>query len=154
MNDSPLALHDTIVQPEWIDYNGHMNEARYMEVFGETSTTFYNYIGIDEAYRQRTHCSVFAIEAHIYYLHESKLAEKLHVTTQLLNHDKGRIYLFHRMYQTESQQLAATFELMSVYVNLLERKIALFPFEIHEKLRQILALHSQLVQPKNGRIRF
>jgi len=31
MIDSPLALRATIVQPDWIDYNGHMNKACYTD---------------------------------------------------------------------------------------------------------------------------
>ena len=34
----PLALHRAQVLPEWVDYNGHAHESRYLQVFGDAST--------------------------------------------------------------------------------------------------------------------
>ncbi|MCL4135802.1 UNVERIFIED_CONTAM: hypothetical protein GTU68_015724, partial [Idotea baltica] len=33
----PLALHSATVLPEWVDYNGHMTEFRYLHVFGDAT---------------------------------------------------------------------------------------------------------------------
>src|SRR5690242_3732989 len=33
----PLSLFETRVAPEWIDYNGHMTESRYLQVFADSS---------------------------------------------------------------------------------------------------------------------
>src|ERR1700727_1661748 len=35
--DGRLDLREVIVSPEWIDYNGHMTEYRYLEVFADTT---------------------------------------------------------------------------------------------------------------------
>jgi len=34
----PLRVLGTYVRPEWIDYNGHMSESRYLQVFGDGAT--------------------------------------------------------------------------------------------------------------------
>jgi carnitine 3-dehydrogenase len=34
----PSVLYSDVVQPDWIDYNGHMNESRYLEAFGNATT--------------------------------------------------------------------------------------------------------------------
>ena len=47
----PLALHTAQVAPDWVDYNGHAHESRYLQVFGDASDALYDYLGIDEAYR-------------------------------------------------------------------------------------------------------
>ena len=35
--ETPLTLYTDIVRPEWIDYNGHMNDADYMRAFSLTT---------------------------------------------------------------------------------------------------------------------
>ena len=46
----PLALHAAQVAPEWVDYNGHAHESRYLQVFGDASDALFAYLGIDAAY--------------------------------------------------------------------------------------------------------
>ena len=59
---APLVLHRATVLPEWVDYNGHMNEAFYVLVFGHATDAFYDYIGLDDATRRATGRSVKALE--------------------------------------------------------------------------------------------
>src|SRR5471032_1847823 len=46
-----LTRIDTRVRPEWVDYNGHMTDYRYLQVFGEATEALYRRVGIDAAYR-------------------------------------------------------------------------------------------------------
>ncbi len=75
----PLDLYRVSVKPEWIDYNGHMNEAYYVLVFGLTTDAFLDLIGMDAAYRERTHTSLYTVEGHIAYLQEVPLGTSLRV---------------------------------------------------------------------------
>ena len=45
----PLRLHTARVLPEWVDYNGHAHESRYLQVFGDASDALLRYVGIDAA---------------------------------------------------------------------------------------------------------
>src|SRR5690348_11735136 len=38
--DGRLRLHEVLVEPAWIDYNGHMTEYRYLEVMADTTDAF------------------------------------------------------------------------------------------------------------------
>ena len=51
----PLKLYECPVDPNWIDYNGHMTEASYLTAFGDASDVLFRYVGIDEAYRAAGH---------------------------------------------------------------------------------------------------
>src|SRR5512147_3221105 len=95
---APLDLHREPVRPEWIDYNGHMNVAYYVLAFDHATDTFFDFLGLDEAYRTRTGASLFALESHIVYKAELKEGEPLRVTTQLLDCDDKRLHFFHAMY--------------------------------------------------------
>ena len=48
----PLRVHGTRVRPEWIDYNGHMTESRYLQVFSDAMDALYRRVGVDEHYRK------------------------------------------------------------------------------------------------------
>ena len=59
----PLALHRAQVVPEWVDYNGHAHESRYLQVFGDASDALFAYVGIDAEYLARG--SYFTVETHL-----------------------------------------------------------------------------------------
>ncbi len=48
-----LPRYDTVVRPEWIDYNGHMSDFIYGHVFGQAMDALYRRVGLDEAYRNK-----------------------------------------------------------------------------------------------------
>ena len=48
----PLRLVETQVRPEWVDYNGHMTDSRYLQVFGDATDALFRRVGVDDAYRR------------------------------------------------------------------------------------------------------
>ena len=84
------------VEPEWVDYNGHMTEAAYLTAAGWASDALFRYIGDDEAYRAGGH-SFYTVETHIHYLREVDVHEPLRFTTQVLGVDAKRVHLVHAM---------------------------------------------------------
>src|SRR5271155_5982260 len=59
------------VRPEWIDYNGHMTDSRYLQVFGDAMDVLYRQVGVDEAYRA-SGSMFFTVEKHNTYHAELK----------------------------------------------------------------------------------
>ena len=51
---APLDLYATAVASDWIDYNGHMNDAAYALVFSRSVDALMDRIGLDAAARKRT----------------------------------------------------------------------------------------------------
>ncbi len=92
----PLRLFETRVAPEWIDYNGHMTESRYLQVFADSSDALLLFLGIDEAYHRRRG-SYFTVETHLMHLKEVKALEPIHTTTQILSADDKRLHVFQTM---------------------------------------------------------
>src|ERR1700691_3261835 len=45
-----LRLVEVEVRPEWIDYNGHMTDSRYLQVFGDATDALLRAVGVDDAY--------------------------------------------------------------------------------------------------------
>lgn len=114
---APLEIFDTRVEPEWVDYNGHMTEAAYLTAAGWASDALFRYIGDDEAYRADGH-SFYTVETHVHYLLEISVHEPLHFTTQILGADAKRMHLFHSMHHGDSGKLLCTVEQMLVHVDM------------------------------------
>ena len=97
MMKAPLSLFKTKVKPEWIDYNGHVNDTEYMRVFSLTLDAFLDYVDIGVAYVKRAKCGVYTAEGHLSYLREIKADADLICTTQLLGFDTKRFRLFNQL---------------------------------------------------------
>ncbi len=146
----PLALHGEPVRPEWVDYNGHMHEAYYVLVFGNATDAFYDHIGMDQAYRERTETSVYTLEAHINFLDEVGEGTALAVTTQVLGLDDKRLHLFHTMRRGDDGRLVATYELMALHVDMAGPCAAPFAAAILARLRDIETAHAELPAPEQA----
>ena len=151
--DAPLSLHRDTVRPDWIDFNGLMNVAYYVLAFDGATDKFFDWLGLDAAYRTATNCSTFALEQHILYLREVKEGDPLRFTTQLIDHDAKRIHYFHCMYHEREGYLAATTEIVSKHIDLgLRRSAPLVP--PHDaRLVELAAAHVRLPRPEQlGRV--
>src|SRR5690625_5707805 len=77
------------VKADWVDYNGHMNDAEYARVFSLAVEQLMNKLGIDESFRNTYDYSIFTLETHICYLAEAHERETLQTTVQLLEDRKS-----------------------------------------------------------------
>ena len=145
--DAPLQLHQTSVQPEWVDYNGHMSESCYLLVFGDISDAFFRFVGIDESYRDVGGHSFYTVETHLHNLREVALAAPLRLTLQLLDLDDKRVHLFHAMHHGDTGDLLATAEQMLVHVDMQQGRAAPILPPIQQHLQAILQAHAALPRP-------
>jgi carnitine 3-dehydrogenase len=146
-----LRLLDTVVRPEWVDYNRHMSDFRYGQVFGEAMDALLRRVGVDEAYRD-TGRMYYAVENHVAHLGEAKSGEPLYVTTQLLGVDDKRLHVFHRMHRGRDDRQIATAEQMYLHVDTAAAKAAPADASVRARLEAIRGGHSGLpVPPEAGR---
>lgn len=146
----PAVTHRARVRPEWLDYNGHMNEAFYLVVFGEATDGFMASLGWDAAYRERTRHTIYTAQTHITYLREANLGQDLAVTTQVLDLDAKRVHLFHAMWREGTDLLLATDEIMTLSVDLGTRKVAPWPVDLQAALDGVFAQHRALPRPEQA----
>jgi acyl-CoA thioester hydrolase len=148
--DALLRLHRDKVRPEWLDYNGHMNEAFYLLVFSQATDAFMDHIALDDASRRRTNSSIYTLETHISYLQEVGRWAPVEVATQLLDLDDKRFHLFHVLHHGETGARLATTEMMLLNVDMAGPKAAPFRPEVRARLDQIFAAQKDLPQPKEA----
>lgn len=143
---APLSLYRTPVEPDWVDYNGHMTEAAYLTAAGWASDALFRYIGDDEAYRAAGH-SFYTVETHIHYLLEVAVHEPISFTTQLLGVDAKRVHLVHSMHHGDTGALLCTVEQMLVHVDMhAGRSVAILP-HVAAALAAIARAHAPLPRP-------
>jgi acyl-CoA thioester hydrolase len=143
-----FVRHVEPVRPEWIDYNGHMNVAYYVVVFDNATDALFDALGFDAAWRARTGRSFFAVEGHIRYLGETKLGQNLAVESRLLAVDAKRIHYFHTMRVEGADAIAATFECLSLHVDMATRRSAKFSAEDLARAQAAVAAQSALPPPE------
>ncbi|WP_104662993.1 carnitine 3-dehydrogenase [Ensifer adhaerens] len=145
----PLRILDTKVSAAWVDYNGHMTEHRYLQVFGDTSDGVLRLIGVDLEYVRDGH-SYYTVETHIRNLGEAKLGEALYSTCQILSSDEKRLHIFSTIYNAATNEAVATAEQMMLHVDSKAGKAVAAPETVLGKLRAITEAHAQLPTPEGA----
>ncbi len=143
---APLRLYRTAVEPDWVDYNGHMTEAAYLTAAGWASDALFRYVGDDEAYRAAGH-SFYTVETHIHYLLEVDVHEPIEFTTQLLGVDQKRMHLVHEMHHGDTGALLASVEQMLVHVDMVAGRSAPILPGVAAALHAIADAHADLPVP-------
>ena len=140
----PVTASRQIPQ-SWTDYNGHMNEAHYLEAAAAATDRFMEMIGADADYVASGR-SYFTVENHLCYLDELKAGEHLTITTQVLQGEGKKMKLFHFMRNGDGA-LAATMETLLLHVDLGTRASSLPSAEVEEKLSAFAKTHASLPVP-------
>jgi acyl-CoA thioester hydrolase len=117
------------VAGDWIDVNGHMNVANYLQAFDKAVVHLRQKFGVTEDY-VRAGRSTFAVECHMTYQQELRLGDPYCITAQVLAYNSTGIHQFNRMYHANEHFLAATAESMTLHVDLGERRVVPWPDEI------------------------
>jgi carnitine 3-dehydrogenase len=143
----PLRLIEAKVSPAWVDYNGHMTEHRYLQVFGDTSDALLRLIGVDLAYVEAGQ-SYYTVETHIRHLGEAKLGQAIHATCRILSVDEKRLHLFHTLYDTATDEALATAEHMLLHVDSKAGKAVPAPAAVLDKTMAIANAHAALALPE------
>lgn len=146
-SDAPLRLVQTQVRPEWVDYNGHMTDSRYLQVFGDATDALFRRVGVDDAYR-KTGRAMYTVETHVTHLAEAKVLEELYVLTQLLSLDEKRVHLFHQLRRNRDDVVVATAEQIYLHVNTAAGKAAPMDSQVYSSLDAIRAAHARLPLPE------
>lgn len=150
--DTPFDRFTDRIKPEWTDYNGHMNVAYYLVVFDNATDSFYDWLGLDRAYRQQSNCSTFTLEGHITYDRELLEGDPVRVTSRLIDFDAKRLHYFHEMYHAEQGYLAATNELLGIHIDMGIRRSSPMPDRMLQRLEMVKQAHAKLPPaPQIGR---
>jgi acyl-CoA thioester hydrolase len=146
----PAAFLSSVmhIEPQWIDYNGHLNMAYYNVMFDRAIDELWSTLGIGPAYLRERHCSTFIAECHVRYLREIHLGDPVQISIILVAADEKRLHTFEEMRHARDGWLSATSEGMSMHIDMTARKVAPFPPDISARIDALAATHAAIPRPE------
>ena len=150
LTTGPLHLLDAVVLPEWVDYNGHMNDACYAIAFSRAIDALMEQIGLGEAGRRESGYTIYTLSMLIRYLNEVKEGAPLKIAGQILEADAKRIRMWLTMtHGTEGTQLATSEQLL-LCVDQSGPKAAAFPDGVRQAVEVLTIAHAGLPVPADA----
>jgi carnitine 3-dehydrogenase len=146
-NPAQPLVRATRVDPSWVDYNGHMTEARYLHVFAEATDGLLLQLGLDSDYLGRG-ASAYTVETHLRHLREVAGLEPLRVETQILGADEKRLHVFHTMTHGTGGQTLATAEQMLLHVDTDEGRASAWREPVAGRLGSVAQAQAGLPAPE------
>ena len=145
---APFVSSVMRVEPDWIDYNDHLNMAYYHVLFDRAFDEVLRLIGADPDYVRRERRSYYTAEAHVRYLRELHAGDCVCATIQLLGHDLKRLHYFEQLFHATEGWMAATLESIALHVDMDSKKTTPAPTLVAARLAEMRASHSLLPIPE------
>ena len=121
-----MILKTEKVIKEYTDYNNHLNVAYYVRIFDIAADVMLDNFNMGGESAKKDKKTTFVAEMHTIYNQEVKLGEEVETHVTYVDHDKKRIHYKLSMFHKEKKYLAATNEVLSLYVDLNKRKVVEF----------------------------
>ena len=121
-----MLLKTEKIIKEWTDYNGHLNVAFYVHVFDIAADIMLDSFKMGGQSAKQDKKTTFVAEMYTAYKQEVRLEEEVETHLTYVDHDKKRIHYRLSMFHKEKKYLAATNEVLSLYVDLNQRKVVEF----------------------------
>jgi carnitine 3-dehydrogenase len=145
----PLSLPVRSVSPEWVDYNGHVHESRYLELFADATDALLGTIGVDSGYLAGGG-SYFTVETHLSHLRQLEAGDRVYVTTQVVDSDEKRLHVFHVLLRDGESDPLATAEQMLLHVDTGSGRAAPSREPVRARVAEVTRLHAALPRPERA----
>jgi acyl-CoA thioester hydrolase len=143
----PLRSTVRRVKPEWIDYNGHMNVAYYVLAIDQAMDDIFDELGMGVALVRERRMGPMALVNQIHYLDELLEGQEFVCDLQVLDADHKRMHYVVTMHHLSKGTVAATFEGLSINVDLEKRRSTPYPEDIRRRLEALRTAHAALPRP-------
>jgi acyl-CoA thioester hydrolase len=145
---APFVSSVMQIEPQWIDYNGHLNMAYYNVMMDRAIDELWLQLGIGPAYKKERHGSTFTAECHVRYLREIHLGDPVQVTVYLLAADEKRLHTFEELRHAGEGWISATSENISLHIDMASRNVAPLPPDVRARIAEIADIHAAVPRPE------
>jgi acyl-CoA thioester hydrolase len=145
---APFLASVMQIEPQWIDYNGHLNMAYYNVMFDRAIDELWAKLGIGPGYMKTRGGSTFTAECHVRYLREIHLGDPVQISILLVGADEKRLHTFEELRHAGEGWLSATSENMTIHIDMTARKTAPFPPDIRARIATLANAHAVLPRPE------
>src|ERR1700716_2074768 len=147
LRPEPFLASVMQIEPQWIDYNGHLNMAYYNVMFDRAIDELWLKLGIGPGYMRERQGSTFTAECHVRYLREIHRGDPVQVSILLVGADEKRLHTFEELRHATEGWLSATSENMPIHIDMTARKTAPFPPDIRARVQALADAHSAIARP-------
>jgi acyl-CoA thioester hydrolase len=144
----PYARYRTEVLQEWIDYNGHLNDAGYAVVLSEANEALLAHLGLSEAYQMDTGRAMYTVESHIRYLAEARRGDVIEAASLLVSADAKRMRV-HTLLRRGDGVAIATGEYLYLHVDQAVGGVTAMPPDRWAAVDALLSAHASLERPEH-----
>ena len=148
LKPEPFRSSTMQIEPQWIDYNGHLNMAYYNVMFDRAIDEFWLELGIGPTYKKERHGSTFTAECHVRYLREIHLGDPVQILVWLLEADDKRLHTFEELRHATEGWLSATSENMSLHMDMNARRLRRFRPTSSSASQAVAKTHGTLPRPE------
>ena len=113
----PIKVSQGTVKEDWIDYNGHMNMAYYVQCFEESSDFLLEHMDLGYRYAIEEQKGVFVIKCEINYRKEINLHENFIISLEELV-CKGKKLIVGLKMLNENNEMIADYKILNLNVDL------------------------------------
>ena len=129
----PIKVSQGTVKEDWIDYNGHMNMAYYVQCFEESSDFLLEHMDLGYRYAIEEQKGVFVIKCEINYRKEINLHENFIISLEELVF-KGKKLIVGLKMLNENNETIADYKILNLNVDLETKKSSTFSPKIIAQL--------------------
>lgn len=141
-DDAPLRTMSRDVPIDWTDYNGHMNESRYGQVFSDAADRVMIHVGADADYIAGG-LSYFTAETTIKYLDECHAGDAFYVDSTVTLGEGKKLRLWHEMKRASDGGTLATCDQFLLHVDLNTRKSCPPAPAVETRVEALAKLHAK-----------
>ena len=142
----PIISVARAIPIDWTDYNGHMNESRYGQLWSDAADAIMRMIGADAAY-VKSGFSYFTADTHTKFRNECHAGDNVTVVTTILEGAGKKLRLFHKLKNADGD-VVATCNQFLLHVSLETRKSCDPAPQVSDKLTSIIAAQAALPKPE------
>jgi acyl-CoA thioester hydrolase len=143
---APYQRYQVTVGPEWIDYNGHLNDAGYAVLLSAANEVLLDDLGLSERYRRETGRALYTVASQIRYLAECKLGDVMVARSLLVSADAKRIRLHTELVRAD-EVVVATGEYLYLHVDEAAGGVTAMPPDRSAAVAALLAVQADLPRP-------
>ena len=129
----PIKVSQGTVKEDWIDYNGHMNMAYYVQCFEESSDFLLEHMDLGYRYAMEEQKGVFVIKCEINYRKEINLHKNFIISLEELVF-KGKKLIVGLKMLNENNETIADYKILNLNVDLETKKSSTFSPKIIAQL--------------------
>ena len=145
---APFISDPMPVEPQWIDYNDHLNMAYYNVLMDRGVDQLWDRLGFGIDYRAQTGCTTFSAEYHMRYLREIHLGDHVRASFQLIDHTDKSFHFYQELIHADGW-VSARGEGLGLHVDQSgdTPRVAPMPAHILSGFQSLMRAHKSLPRP-------